>query len=150
MKSMIKQIITGIDIGTHHIKVVVAEHDPAMGREIKILGTGMSESKGMRHGYVVNSTDTIRSVRKAIRQAEKTSGFHIKNAYLAIGGVSLEGIKTRGATIVSRADNEVTDNDVDAAHLNAENKLPRTVTQNKRIIHNIPLGYILDEKKVLE
>ncbi len=52
---MARQIATGIDIGTNHVKVVVSERFDEKDKEFpKIIGTGHAESKGMRHGYIIN------------------------------------------------------------------------------------------------
>ena len=67
---MSKRIIAGIDIGTHSVRAIVAVQEP--GSEFpRILGAGSAESKGLRHGYIVNSEDTIKSVQTAIAGAEK-------------------------------------------------------------------------------
>jgi len=57
---MARRIATGIDIGTHQVKVVIAEvvQTKSGSTYPKILGTGLSESKGLRHGYIVNIADT--------------------------------------------------------------------------------------------
>ena len=53
---MAKKTAVGIDIGTYQIKVVVASQDSKTSK-IKILGTGFSQSKGIRHGYIVNKQE---------------------------------------------------------------------------------------------
>ena len=50
---MRKNIVTGIDIGTNSIRVVITELSPETGAP-RIIGTGVCESRGMRCGYVVN------------------------------------------------------------------------------------------------
>ena len=55
---MMRNITVGIDIGTYQVKVVVAELVKESNKNTtKILGTGMTESKGLRHGYIINSAD---------------------------------------------------------------------------------------------
>ena len=78
---MSRKITVGIDIGTYQIKVVVAEELREQGRSVpKIIGCGFEESRGLRHGYILNQNDAARSLRKAIAQAEKASGVRIKRA----------------------------------------------------------------------
>ena len=63
---MARRISTGIDIGTHQTKVVVVEEvDTPEGSQLRILGTGIAESRGMRHGYVVDPADVTESIRAA-------------------------------------------------------------------------------------
>ena len=82
------KIAVGIDIGTYQVKVVISQHQE--GQQMpKIIGVGFSESKGLRHGYIINQTDAIRSIRKAIRQAEKNARVRVERAYISIGGIGL-------------------------------------------------------------
>ena len=72
------KIAVGIDIGTYQVKVVVAEQNNGLNSMPTIIGVGHAESKGLRHGYIINQNDAIRSIRKAIRQAERSSKTKIK------------------------------------------------------------------------
>jgi cell division protein FtsA len=144
-----RRIATGIDIGSHQTKVVVVEEVfGEHGSSIQIIGTGLSESQGMRHGYVVDPTDAAVSVRMAKAQAENMAGVSIKNAFLAIGGISLDEIRAHGETVISRADQEVTDLDIEKAREMAfEAAKPNFV--NRTVLHEIPLEYVLDGNKTM-
>ncbi len=140
------EIVTGIDIGTYTVRVVVAEWGKDMAMP-KIIGTGMSESRGLRHGYILNISDTARSIQSAVAKAEKTSGIKIKRAFISAGGVGLDGITSVGTAMITRADGEVTDLDVKKAGESAE--LECKELQNKKVINAIPIAYRLDGKEVL-
>ncbi|AKM84233.1 TPA: cell division protein FtsA [Candidatus Campbellbacteria bacterium] len=143
---MSKKNSVGIDIGTHQIKVVVAELIKEKSKDIpRIIGRGSSESKGLRHGYIINQSDVSKSLERAVKQAERSSGIKIKKAYLSIGGVSLEGITTVGSTISTKGDYEITELDIQKAIRSAENNVQLL---NKRIIHRVPLSYKIDGQKV--
>lgn len=147
---MRKHIAVGIDIGTYQIKVVVSESDPESDRVMpRILGTGFAESKGLRHGYIVNSRDVTKSVLQAVAQAEKASGTKIKKAFISIGGISLQSTIALGGAVISRADAEVTQIDIDKANSAAERNIPASQTINRKIIHPVPLSYKIDGKPVL-
>ncbi len=146
---MSQNIITGIDIGTYQVKIIVAEYNKKKNNNLPhIIGTGFSESKGLRHGYIINSSDIVKSIRKAIGQAEKTAQTRIKHAYLSIGGVGLEEIKSKGEVMITRADGEITDLDVKKALEDSEEKVSAKIS-NRKIIHVIPLGFKIDGKIVL-
>ncbi len=142
---MTERIITGIDIGTHTIRVVITEYTQGAGLP-HILGIGKSESRGLRHGYIINLNDAVKSVRLAVEEAEQNAGVKIREAFLSVGGVGLEGMQTTGAAIISRADSEITDSDVDRAHRACEQSLHAPA--NKRILHTIPIEYLVDGKKI--
>ena len=145
MRAPIKRIATGIDVGTHATRVVIVEH--IRGEASRIAGTGVSESRGIRRGYIVNKVDAMLSIGRAIAQAEKMAGFKIKNALLSVGGVSLESHIAHGSSIISRASGEVAEQDLRKAYLEAEENL--THLTNKRIIYRTPIHYKLDGKEVL-
>lgn len=145
MRAPIKQIATGIDVGTHSTRVVIMEH--IKGSTPRVIGTGFSETHGLRHGYVVNKEEALKSIKSAIIDAEKTAGVKIKNVLLSVGGVSLDSAISHGSTTISRASGEVTAQDLRKIENEAEESL--THIANKRIIYRIPLRYKLDNKEVL-
>ena len=101
---MARRIATGIDIGTHQTKVVVVEEiDTPEGPIIRIIGTGLAETQGVRHGYVVDHADVTSSILAAKQQAEATAHTPIRAGFLAIGGVSLDETRAAGEAIISRA-----------------------------------------------
>ncbi len=147
---MADHYVTGIDVGTYQVKVVVVRHSYKDDPKVlpQIIGTGYAESRGLRNGYIINENDVVRSVRNAVAQAEKASGISIKNAYISIGGIGLDEIRSKGETTPSRADSVITQVDIDKATAHSEeyieDKLP-----NRKIIHAIPLSFSVDGEKVL-
>lgn len=144
---MAQRIAVGIDVGTYQVRVVVSRHDNERGFP-KIIGTGYAESKGLRHGYIVNLDDVTRSIRAAVYQAEKTAGVKLRDAFLAVGGIGIDEVRSRGETIIARADAEVTDLDIEKAIDTArEHAASRLV--NRRILHTVPLAYSIDGSEVM-
>lgn len=136
----------GIDIGTYHVKVAVVENGEGKHSAPRIIGTGYAESKGMRYGYIISNDEVRESIKKAVALAQKSSGVTIRNALLAIGGVSLDSIIGEGSVIVSRGDSEVTQVDIDRLNEAIEDNLPGPEIINKKILHTIPQKYLLDGK----
>ena len=137
-----RNIAVGIDIGTHQIKVVVAEANPK--GLPTVLGVGQSESKGLRHGYIIHAKDAARSIRTAVEQAEKASGIEIKRAYLSMGGIGLGSIISHGSSVITKADLEITKLDLDKAVEASESTIPKGMLLNREIIYTIPLAYKID------
>src|SRR3989344_4499633 len=82
---MVRQISSGIDIGSHQTKVMVTEMiDGSL--LPRIIGIGTAESKGLRRGFVMNAAETAKSVKSAVSQAEKTAGLQINKVFLSVGG----------------------------------------------------------------
>jgi len=147
---MLKNTTVGIDVGTSQVKVVVSELTKENGKQTtKIIGVGTADSKGMRHGYIINAKDVTQSIDIAVRMAEKNSGIKINKAYVAVGGIGLSSATSVGNTIVSRADLQITELDIEKASNNCEANIPQNLIQNQKILHSIPLSYKIDGKPVL-
>lgn len=146
---MAHSYVTGIDVGTYHVKVVIArEPDTHDGKSLpQIVGTGFAESRGLRNGYIINENDVVRSVRNAVAQAEKASGVRVKTAYISMGGIGLDEVYAHGEAITSRADSIISQTDIDHA-LEASEETIKDKIPNRKIIHAIPLSYTVDGEKV--
>ncbi|MDR3548842.1 MAG: cell division protein FtsA [Candidatus Pacebacteria bacterium] len=146
---MARRIATGIDIGTHQTKIVVAEEVSTQeGSMIRIIGTGLAETRGLRHGYVVDAADAAASVRAAKAQAESIVNFPIKSAFLAVGGISLDEVRATGDTVISRADQEITDLDLDKV-LEVARESAKPNFTNRAVLHEIPMEFRVDGTKTL-
>jgi len=117
-------------------------------RQLHIIGTGLAESKGLRHGYIVNKEEVAVSILKAKQQAESIARVPIRSAFLAVGGISLDEARATGSTVISRADQEITALDLDkAAKVAREVAAPGFL--NRHVLHSIPLEYRVDGVKTL-
>ena len=139
---------TGIDIGTSEVKVVVAERGER-GELPKVVAAARAESAGVRHGFVTNVAEATRSVARAVRLAERALGSRIDRAYLAVGGAGLGSATALGASMVSRADGEITELDQKRAADEAERAIPAPLAQNRKVVHMVPLEHRIDGRKVL-
>ncbi len=148
---MAKKIAVGIDVGTSQIKIVVAENTKNENGSISpiVLAKVSTESKGLRHGYVINPEEVTESVRYAVGEAEKISKIKIKKVYLSVGGIGLSSILSKGYVMTSKADSEITDIDIKKVLSVAENEIPQNQILNKKIIHSIPLAYKVDDQVLL-
>ena len=142
---MIRNISVGIDVGSSATRVVVGEFLKGE-KNPKIVGIGEAPTLGLRHGYVVNSNLATMSVKNAVSMAEKTVGVKIKRAFISLSGATLRGEMSSGGTIVSKANGEVTNLDVNKALQDCEDNLN---LGNKKIIHMYPVSFRLDGKEVL-
>ena len=115
---------------------------------MRIIGTGLAPSAGLRHGYVVDAEDVAASVKNARRQAESVARVPIKSAFLAIGGVSLDEARATGEVMVARADQEITELDLEKALEAARLTVEKEFT-NRRVLHEIPLAFRIDGVRAL-
>jgi cell division protein FtsA len=147
---MKRRIATGIDIGTHQVKIVVVEETRSErgAPVVQIIGTGFHESKGLRHGYVVDKEEVAASLRAAKAQAEHSARTRITSGFLAVGGISLDEARGAGEAIISRADQEITDLDLEKVR-DAARESARPYFVNRTVLHEIPLEFRVDGEKVL-
>lgn len=140
------RLVTGVDVGNSLVKTVVLSWDKETVSP-RILGIGVAESRGLRRGVVVDMEETIHSVGESVRRAETMAGVKIKRAYVAVNGMHINTQLSRGVIAVSRADNEITPNDVervvDAASI-------VSLPPNREIIHIIPKNYLVDGQEYVK
>ena len=134
-------IITGLDIGTSKVRAVVASLKGKEDVKPRIIGVGESASLGMRKGVVVDIEEMTKSIKKAIDQAERGSGVKIEKAYVSIGGSHIKAKTSKGIVAVSRADEEVSEDDVLRAIGNAS---AVSLDPNREVVHVIPREFSID------
>lgn len=142
---MARNIITGIDVGTYNVKVVIASTREKNEKGFpSIIGIGTAESRGLRHGYVTNVHDVAESIKSAVREAEEKAGLKVKKAFVSVGGIGLSATTVSSVIMTSRADAEVTSLEIEKLHEQNEKDIPRSLIANRRIIYDIPLQYKID------
>lgn len=133
----------GVDLGTESIKTValeiLGENSPP-----KVLGIGGSIARGFRKGFITDPQDAALSINEAITSLIKSSGVPKENIYAGIGGLGVSFQKSKGLVVISRADGEVSREDMKRAVLASEAGLSRI--QNKDILHRVPLLYKVDSE----
>lgn len=145
MASLTTKIITSIDIGDAMTKVVIAQMDSTSPYPT-ILGTGNALTNGMKDGYIVNQNDVEKSLKKAVKEAEKTAGIKIKRAVVGINSFGLTSHIAVGSAIVSRADGEVSSHDIDKA---IKESAKDSIDPNKKILYHLPIEFRIDGKDIL-
>ncbi len=130
-------IIAALDIGTTKICAIAAE--TADEGRFNIRGIGTSPSKGLKKGVIVDIEQTVDSIKRAVQEAEKTSGVEIKNVYTGIAGSHILGLNSKGAAPIRNQ--EVTMGDVEKA---LETARAIAIPPDREILHVIPQEFIID------
>ncbi|MBQ27134.1 MAG: cell division protein FtsA [Nitrospiraceae bacterium] len=136
-------IIVGLDIGTTKICCIVA----AVTDEgtLDVIGHGVSASRGLRKGAVVNIEDTVESIKKAVKEAELMSDVRISSVYVGIAGSHIVGFNSLGYITIRNEDEGVTQADKTRVHAKA--KPPKeTFSKDREELHTIPQRYIVDDQ----
>ncbi|MGD9201220.1 MAG: cell division protein FtsA [Chitinispirillia bacterium] len=135
-------ICVGLDIGTTKIACIISEID--ISGEMKIIGVGVSSSDGLRKGVVINIEKTVRSIQKAVEEAELMSGVDVDSVYVGIAGDHIRAINSRGVIATKGENNEITKQDVSRA---IDNARAVSIPMDREILHVIPQEYIVDDQK---
>jgi cell division protein FtsA len=133
----IERLLTGIDIGSSKIAVLIAGQ--ASDGTLHVLGTGVRESLGVKRGYVTDIPKVDRSVREALEQAERMAGIEVQQAWIGFGGGTLT------SRIASHEDpftrGQIEADDIDELHTRARTRL---LGEDRAVLHAQPVFYMLD------
>ncbi len=136
-KNQDRNLIVGLDIGTSKVAVIIGEVLPD--GEISVVGLGSHPSRGMDKGGVNDLDSIVRSVQRALDQAELMADCQVASVYLGISGKHIQCQNENG--MVSINDEEVTQDDMDnVIHTARSVKIPT----ERRIIHVVPQEFAID------
>ncbi|MDB4939647.1 MAG: ftsA [Candidatus Doudnabacteria bacterium] len=135
-----QQYLVGLDIGSSTVRVVVGKIDESTGTP-SIIGVGETPSSGIRKGVVVDIEEAVSTISSALEKVERMTGVQINHATVAIGGSHISSVESHGVIAVSRADGEITENDIIRV-IDASQAI--SIPQNREIIHVIPKNFIVD------
>lgn len=139
---MARNILTSLDVGTSTVQAVVAEQKKGGG--LQILGMGVVPSAGVRRGVVVDLEEATSAIRQAVDEARRGAGVQVKSVWLGVGGSQSFVSSSRGVVAVSRADGEISPEDVRRAISAAEAFISKN--PNREIIHMIPRDFKVDHE----
>ena len=140
---MTRTIIAALDVGSSTIQTVIAEQ--RRGEDaLHILGVGVAPSAGVRRGVIVNIEDATAAIQQSVEEARRASGAPVRSVWLAVGDAHITVSSSRGVVAVSRADQEISPEDVRRAIAAAETFIPKNA--NKEILHIIPRDFRVDHE----
>ena len=134
-----RNIYTGIDIGSDNIKIVVAE---LIKDKFYVLASTSVKSVGVKRGLVVDEEMATNSLRLAINEIEKTLGVRINKAIVAVPSNS------RNLSIVDGTINIYNDviNGNDIVTLLQESTIDK-IDSNDELVSLIPIMFCIDNDK---
>lgn len=132
--------LTGIDVGSSTVRVAVAQVDSDR-QAPTVLGIGTVRMEGMQKGVVTDVEDAVRSLSAALDMAERVAGVPVERGYVSINGSHISSQNSRGVIAVSRADGEITVEDVSRV-INAAQAV--SLSNNREILHVLPQNFVVD------
>jgi len=135
-------LITGLDIGSSAVRLVVGQI--SQDGELCLIAGSEVPSMGISKGMVVSIEDIVSSISSCLEQAERIVGQPINRAYVGVSGTHISTMESKGVIAVSRADNEVTESDVERV---IEAAQAVATPPNYEILHVIPKFFTVDSQK---
>ena len=136
-------IITGLDIGTANIKILVCQKKPKKS-QLEVLGQVKEISSGVRKGVVINTEEASKIIKSSIKRTEELSKENIRSALVNVGGAHIFFTNSHGLISVSRADQKISQEDIERVIQAAQTfSLP----SNKEILSVIPREFIIDGER---
>ena len=132
--------IVGLDIGTSQVRAVQAKQDPESGA-FSIIGASEVPSNGMRRGVLVDIEEAVSCISNALERLERMTGIPVGSSNISVGGNHISSINSHGVIAVSRADGEITENDIIRC-IDASQAI--SIPQNKEVLHVFPKNFTLD------
>jgi len=133
-------IITGLDIGSSEIKVlVVAQKDDSL--EIEVMSQVKLPSFGVRRGVIIDPDKVSNIIQSLFDKIKVEIGQQINSVYVNINGSHLFSVSSRGMVAVSRADQKISETDIDRVLQSAQTI---SLSSNKEILEVFPKEYIVD------
>lgn len=136
-KSLDRDLIVGLDIGTALIKAVVGEI--TADDKLSIVGVGTHVSRGMDKGGVNDLNLVVQAVQRAIDEAELMADCRVSSVYLGITGKHIRCQNESGMVPIN--DTEVTADDV-ANVIHAAKSVP--ISAERRMLHVLPQEFSVD------
>jgi len=131
--------LASIDVGTTKICTTIAEANSES--SMRVVGVGVTPSKGLHKGLVVNINDAKESIQESVRKAEQASGYRVESAYVGVTGRHVSSLNNRGVVAITRNDRLVRPDDLKRVLQCAQSvKLPN----DRKMLHVIPRGYVVD------
>ena len=133
-------IVTGLDIGTSSIKVLVASQKQGAS-DFEVLYQVKEPSFGVRKGVVVDIEKISRIIQIIFNKIRTETGFKIGSVYVNISGSHIFATSSRGLVSVSRADQRVSEEDIERVLQAAQTF---SMPSNKEILDIFPREFIVD------
>ncbi len=132
-------MISALDIGTAKIKVLVAERDKE--GNLKVISKMEREGEGIRRGVIVEPEKVSYILSDLFQKLSREVGQKIDSVYLSVNGSHLFSLISRGLVSVSRADQKISNEDVQRVVQAAE---AINLSSNREIFEVMVKEFIID------
>lgn len=136
------RIITGIDIGSSKVAIIIASVAPE--EKISVIGVSSVPSRGIKKGVVVDIDEAVEAIAEGLEAAERMAGYAVSRAYVTVDGKHISSLNSHGVVAVSAGDSEINEGDVERV---TEAARAISIPSSREIIHVLPRGFIVDSQE---
>ena len=133
-----QELYISLDIGSSSIKVLIGEMSDG---QLHVIGVGNVKSNGVRKGAIVDIDATVQSIRKAVEQAERMTGYQIDQVVLGVPANQTMLQLVKGVVAVNSENREITDDDLDRV---VESAQVMSIPPERELVNIIPRQFIVD------
>lgn len=145
MKKGHYNLISGLDIGSSSVRIAVghlAPRDDAEREfEVQILATAETPTGGVYRGMINSIEDVVSSISACLEKAERMVGVQLGSVWVGVPGMGVTSQNSKGVVAVSKADNEISEEDVNRA-IEASRAIATPL--NFEVLHVLPKNFCID------
>jgi cell division protein FtsA len=135
-----EKYIVGLDVGSTKVCTLIAAVRES---GLEPVGLGITESKGLKRGAVVNIEATVDSIKKSVAEAEAMARCEIDTVYVGIAGPHIRSFNSRGVTSIPTRTREINSEDVRRV---IETARAVALSPDREIIHIVPQEFTVDDQ----
>lgn len=135
-------LIAGLDMGSSKIRVLIAARNKD--GELELISKLEENSDGIRRGVVIDIERNSSLLKNIFAEVSNDAGQKVDSVYININGSHLFSFPSKGLISVSRADQKISEEDIQRVLQAAE---AINLSSNKEIFDTIPREFIIDGER---
>jgi cell division protein FtsA len=132
-------LVAALDVGSSKVVCMIGRAEPG---SLRVIGTALRESHGLKAGQVVDIVMLEESIRDAVEAAENHADARVQNVLLSVSCGTPRSVTSRAAITLDG----VLVSDAHLRHLIKEGR-ERCRIEDHELIQSAPTGYVVDEAR---
>jgi cell division protein FtsA len=139
------ELIAAVDIGTTKVNTLIGRLKK--NNVVEIIGYGMSKSRGIKKGLVIDISEVTKSILDSVELAEKSSNLFIDNVYIGVTGKHIAFESNYNELTIASPNKIVRKIDVERL-ISLTNRI--NLPSQYEVIHTIIKQFVADGEKGIE
>ncbi len=139
----LSDFVLGLDIGSYEIKANIAKFEDD---NFTICGIGKAKTTGIKKGVITNIEQASKAIKKAVKEATKSSGTRYDKAIVSISGAYTKYTKSAG--VINVPNEEIGLAEIRRAIQMAEHNA--SIPNDYAKLHILPYKFKVDEQDHIE